>query len=287
MSVIGEAFKALSGNLEITATEEATAIRRHHRIRDHVRSQWDLVEDFLTGSYRRHTKTKPLSDVDIFVVVDPKGGQGHLRQNQPRVVLDELERVLQDKWPDAHRDGMAVVIPFGTDSAVTSIEVVPAFERSSGGWFIPDPDRGRWLATNPKDHAKLSTAKNQECDSKFVPFVKMVKAANRELGDKVTPSFLLEVMAHDIVRAPYGFHSDELVFFFANAADRINGVFDDPAGLGGDVNTMTASQRAEAQQALRDARRIAERAVDLVDAGSERAAVKEWQKLFGTRMPNP
>ncbi|GAA4402349.1 hypothetical protein GCM10023153_31400 [Ornithinibacter aureus] len=287
MSVIAEAFKNLSSNLEITATEQATAIRRHHRIRDHVRTQWDLIEDFLTGSYRRHTKTKPMSDVDVFVVIDPDGPQGQLRYKEPHVVLDELKAVVNDKWPDAVLDGMAVVIPFGTDSVVTSIEVVPAFERSEGGWVIPDPDRSRWLATNPKDHHKLTTSKNQECDGNFVPFVKMVKAANRELGGTVTPSFLLEVMAHDIVRSPYGLHSDELVFFFANAADRVHEVFDDPAGLGGDVNTMTAAQRAEAQQALGDARRIAERAVDLADAGSERAAVKEWQKLFGTRMSNP
>ncbi|MFC7501077.1 nucleotidyltransferase domain-containing protein, partial [Nocardioides sp. GCM10030258] len=197
MSVIGDAFKKLQSNLEITQTEETAAITRHTNIRDYLRTKWDLDDDFLTGSYRRSTKTKPLKDVDIFVEISPTGAQGYLRNEVPITVLNELLKVLQVKWSKAFIDGMAVVIPFGPEDAVTSMEVVPAYARKGGGWFIPDPDRGRWLATNPKTHHQISTAKNKACDEKFVPFVKMVKAANRELGDKVEPSFLLEVMAHD------------------------------------------------------------------------------------------
>jgi predicted nucleotidyltransferase len=286
MSIIGDAFNNLKSNLEITKTEEIAAITRHTNIRDYVRTKWDLDDDFLTGSYRRRTKTKPLKDVDMFVVINPGGDQGYLRDEAPPKVLIELLKVLEDKWPNAYIDGMAIVIPFGSDDAVTSMEVVPAFARNGGGWFIPDPARNRWLATNPKTHHELSTAKNKESDDRFVPFVKMVKAANRELGEKVTPSFLLEVMAHEMVRPPFGKYSDELVWFFANAAARIDDVFSDPAGLGGDVNTMSAAQRQEAKAALLEAQRIAERAVDLADAGQERSAVAEWRKLFRNRMPN-
>lgn len=287
MSIISDAFGNLKSNLEITKAEEDTASKRHQNIRDHIRLHWSLADDFLTGSYRRQTKTKPLKDVDIFVVIDAAGPQGHLRDELPRVVLDELLKVIQLKWPKAYIDGMAVVIDFGASDAITSMEVVPAFSRDGGGWFIPDPDRRRWLATNPKVHHELSTAKNGQCDGNFVPFVKMVKAANRELGERIEPSFLAEVMAQHIVRAPFGTFADELVLFFTNAADRIDEAFDDPAGLGGNVNTMTATQRIQANAALLRARATAERAVDLADNGKERAAVTEWRKLFGNRMPNP
>src|SRR5262249_47289865 len=79
MSYVEDAFANLKGQLEITNTESELAQRRHKEIRDHVASEWELEDDFLTGSYRRHTKTKKLKDVDIFVVVKRDGAQGHLR----------------------------------------------------------------------------------------------------------------------------------------------------------------------------------------------------------------
>jgi hypothetical protein len=42
------------------------------------------------------------------------------------------------------------------------------------------------------------------CDGKYVPFVTMVKGANRELGDPVDPSFRLEVMGLALVAEPFG-----------------------------------------------------------------------------------
>jgi hypothetical protein len=288
MGYIDDAFRNLKSNLEITQTEQDTAIRRHTGIRDYVTSRWDLIDDFLTGSYRRDTKTKKLKDIDIFMVIDPDGAQASYRTRSPAEVLDALETLLADRWPDARRDGMAVVIHYGAEDEVMSVDVVPAFDRKDGGYFIPDPAAGTWIATNPKRHHELSIAKNAECDGKFVPFVKMVKGINRELGEPVSPSFLLEVMAHILVKAPFGRYQDEIVLFLATAAGRLDERWDDPAGLGGDVNTvMSPAEKRTAADALRRAQAIAERAVDLEDDGEERAAYDEWKKLFGDRMTRP
>jgi hypothetical protein len=159
---------------------------------------------------------------------------------------------------------------------------------AGGGYHIPDPAAGNWIATNPKRHHELSTAKNGDCDGKYVPLVKMVKAVNRELGEPVAPSFLLEVMALSLVAAPFGRYQDEMVLFLATAADQLTDEWPDPAGLGSNVNTvMTPTQARLASHALRGAQRVAERAVQLEDDSSERAAIEEWRKLFGSRMPRP
>ena len=288
MTYVDDAFVKLKSNLEITQTEQDAAVSRHTTIRDYVTGRWDLIDDFLTGSYRRDTKTKKLKDIDIFIVIDPEGAQAGYRTRPPTDLLDALETLLADRWPGAYRDGMAVVITYGNDDEVMSINVVPAFDRKGGGYFIPDPAAGTWIATNPKRHHELSIAKNAECNGKFVPFVKMIKGINRELGEPVSPSFLLEVMAHALVKAPFGRYQDEIVLFLATAAERIDEQWDDPAGLGGDVNTvMSPSQKLAAAAALRDAQAIAERAVDLEDDGQERAAYDEWKKLFGNRMTRP
>jgi hypothetical protein len=116
----------------------------------------------------------------------------------------------------------------------------------------------------------------------------MVKGINRELGEPVSPSFLLEVMAQSLVKPPIGRYQDEIVLFLATAAERIGDEWPDPAGLGSDVNAvMNATRKLAAANALNQARAIAEGAVDLEDEGQERGAYDEWKKLFGNRMTKP
>ncbi len=287
MGYVDDAFLNLKGKLEITATESALAVRRHHEIRDHVRESWDLQADFLTGSYRRETKTKPLKDVDIFVVIRSGGAQGSLRQEGPSAILNKLAAILRLKYENVVVDSMACTVIFGSGDDIVSFDVVPAFERATDEFEIPDTRTGTWIVTNPKKHHEMSTEKNKVCDGKFVPLVKMLKAINRELGDPVTPSFLTEVMAQELVKEPFGRYQDEVRWFLASASEGVADAWPDPAGLGPDVNTMTSSERSQAAKALEDSLEIAEHAIRLEDDGQERAAVEEWRRLFGWRMPRP
>jgi hypothetical protein len=286
MTYVDDAFANLKGQLEITRTEKALAKRRHTEIRDVVAAAWQLEDHFLTGSYRRETKTKRLKDVDIFVVIDAKGPQAGLRQSGPAALLAALKVILDEKYDSVVIDRMACTVSFGSEEEIVSFDVVPAFKRAGGGWEIPDTDRG-WIATNPKRHHEMTTKKNDACGGMYVPFVKMVKGANRELGDMVEPSFLIEVIALDRVSEPFGTFQDELNWFFATAAEEVLNDWPDPVGLGPNVNSMTAVERRSAGDGLRGVQAIAESAVWLEDQGKERAAVEEWRKLFGWRMPRP
>ena len=113
----------------------------------------------------------------------------------------------------------------------------------------------------------------------------MLKAINRVFGDPVTPSFLIEVMAQDLVKEPFGRYQDEVRWFLASASEGVADSWPDPAGLGPDVNTMTSSERSQAAKTLEDALELAEQAIRLEDDGQERAAVEEWRRLFSWRMP--
>ncbi len=287
MGYVDDAFRKLKHTLEITATEETLASRRHAEIRDHVCAHLAVKRHFLTGSYKRETKTKKLKDVDIFFVIDPKGADGALRQWTPDDILQHIARVLELKYTKVAVGRRSCTVDFGDDEIV-SFDIVPAFERSGGGFDIPDRICGEWIGTDPTVHARKATDKNAACGGKWIPFVKMIKGMNRHLDKIVRPSFLLEVMALDLVKEPFGRYQDEIVWFLASAADRSTDVWSDPSGLGPDVNSsMTTAEKHEAARRLREAQAIAERAVRLEDEGSERAAVEEWRKLFGWRMPRP
>ncbi len=285
MSYVDDAFDKLKSNLEITKTESELAQRRHQLIRDHIRGSWKLVDDFLTGSYDRHTKTKKLKDVDIFVVVDPDGPQGALADGTGTAAVLALRNVLAERWSDLDVDDNVVTINYG-DEDVASYEVAPVFPRNGGGYSMPNG--AGWMDTDPRAQAELVTAKNKECDTKFVPFVKMVKGINREAGDPIDPAFLLEVMGLELVIEPFGRYRDEIRFFLASVADRIADDWPDPVGLGPDVNAgMEIGKRRELSEVVRGWLAVAEEALQLEYESKERAAVETWRELFGWRMPRP
>ena len=63
-----DAFRKFRSKLELTQKEQDDASRRQKEIRAVMNAAFKISDDFLTGSYRRWTKTKPLKDVDIFCV---------------------------------------------------------------------------------------------------------------------------------------------------------------------------------------------------------------------------
>ena len=240
MSYIDDAFDKLKSNLEITQTESNLAQTCHQLVREHIEGSWDLVDHFLTGSYKRYTKTKKLKDVDIFVVLDPAGRQGALAEGTGREAVLALRDVMATRWSDLDTDDNVVTINYG-DEDVASYEVAPVFRRAGGGYTMPNG--AGWMDTDPQEQAALVTKKNKQCDEQFVPFVKMVKGINREAGDPIDPAFLLEVMGLELVLEPFGRYRDEIRFFLASVADRIVDDWEDPVGLGPDVNAGVGMER--------------------------------------------
>ena len=285
MGYIDDAFDKLKSNLEISDAESELVQNRHQLIRDHIEASWTLSEHFLTGSYSRHTKTKKLKDVDIFVVIDPDGPQRHLAKGSGTDAVAALRTVLATRWNDLEVDDHVVTINYAGED-VASYEVAPTFPRKKGGYHIANGSG--WMDTDPTTHADLVTNKNKACDEKFVPFVKMVKGINREANEPVEPSFLLEVMGLALVLPPFGRYRDEIRFFLASVADRVSENWPDPAGLGRDINvSISAQRRREAAATVRGWQKVAEEALLLENDGKERAAVEKWRELFGWRMPRP
>lgn len=288
MGKVDDAFENLRKASEITQTDQNCAQSRHKRIRKALDDRWDIDRTFLTGSYDRHTKIKPLEDVDIFAVIDPEGAQAGYRMRPPADVVSDMAAVLDGLFTSVRVDGSAVVISVTDDDGQASFELVPAYDHPQGGYEIPDPDNGRWIRTDPQTHANLTSAMNTACDGKWVPFVKMMKVWNAVVDRPVPQSFLVEVMALDLVKPPFGRYPDEIATFLGNIADHADGPWLDPAGLGPALDELfTQVQRQAIRDAAYAAMDAAEEAIYLQDQGEENAAVDKWRELFGNRMPRP
>lgn len=288
-----EAFLKFRGRLETTDRENTSASHRQQRIRHQLDdSALDIDRDFLTGAYRRHTKTKPLRDVDIMIVLSDTR---YLDQH-PHDILETIRQILAPIYGE-HRvccDRLAVRVDFGitvvddVSDEVVSFDVVPAFAHADH-YLIPDDVLGQWIHTNPEIHRELATKANQNFAEQWKPLVKMIKKWNEVHGRPIEPSFLIEVMALDLIAGEWtGDHRRELRQFFASAAASIDHVWPDPAHLGPDISGVLDADPQKmnrARKALRDAEAACTVAINLERAGRTGDALAAWRELFGPLFP--
>jgi hypothetical protein len=289
-----EAFEKFRRRLELSPTESKDAAKRQTEVRECIRGGFDLATDFLSGSYRRHTKTKPLKDVDIFFVLGPKE---RWRRDKPALdTLLAVESCLRKKYTDQDqvelcRRAVTVIFeksyyPEGHEGRVMSIDAVPAIQASADVYEIPDKVTGSWIKTNPKKHAEQATAKNEEMGGTWVPLVKMIKGWNRANGKPIKPSFLVEVIAEELVEAPFSSYPNEVRNFFAAMEANIGRSWPDPAGLGPLVSDqMTAELVSTAKKALQDAQRKAALAARAEQTGRQGEALNIWREILGDYFP--
>jgi predicted nucleotidyltransferase len=298
MISLDEAFRKFKSRLELNEREQKNASQRHTEVREYLEKKFAVERSFLTGSYARHTKTKPLKDIDIFFVL--KDSERHYRSKVPSVVLDEFHDALVKKYgKDAVRkQGRSINIDFGvvvdaednTDYRVVSVDTVPAFA-DGDNYEIPDADSGQWIKTNPDIHAEKAVTAHKNFSNEWKGLVRMVKYWNnnpRHGTDKpVKPSFLIEVMALECLYGGWqGRFEYELQGLFSTLADRIVDQWPDPAGLGPPISDgMDAARKTRARDLLRQASRDASVAINLARQGQNGEALKAWRALFGPKFP--
>jgi hypothetical protein len=296
MRTLDEAFAKFKSRLELKEKEQTNASDRHREVRDHLKSKFDIRNDFLTGSYARWTKTKPLKDVDIFCPLGDK--DKHYRDAAPSVVLADFESALIEKYGSSmvSRQRRSCTVDFGvtadaeekTDYKIMSVDVVPAF-KSGENYEIPDADTAEWIMTNPKVHADKAIAAQRAYNDQWKAIVRMLKYWNNHNGKPIKPSFLIEVMCLDCLSGGFGGRWDyEFQSIFATLAEQIHHEWKDPAGLGPAVSdSMDSSKKDGARLALESAQRSAAQAIHLARQGKNYEAQKAWRALFGPIFPHP
>lgn len=297
MISVQDAFKKFKSRLELNSQEQSNASKRQKEVRGHLDKAFQIDRSFLTGSYARWTKSKPLKDVDIFFVLGED--EAHYRDKHPDEVLSAFHKTLVDHYgTDAvTKQSRSVGVDFGvvvdsddnTDYRVVSVDVVPAFTKGDD-YEIPNNDTGEWMGTNPEIHADQAVQAHQAYGNEWKGLVRVVKYWNQNArhGEKpIKPSFLIEVMAMECLFGGWGgSHDREIQAFFATLRDRIHETWPDPAGLGPPISDrMDAAAIARAQKILDTANRDIATALHLARSGRQGDALKAWRTFFGPKFP--
>lgn len=297
MLTVDDAFRKFKSRLELNDREQKNASARQTEVRDYLVTKFGIERSFLTGSYARYTKTKPLKDIDIFFVL--KESEKPYLSKAPSVIIGDFYDALVEKYGKSavRKQSRSVNVDFGvvidaednTDYRVVSVDVVPAFA-SVDDYEIPDTDTGKWIKTNPEIHARKATAAHQAFSNEWKGLVRMVKYWNNHArhGEKpVKPSFLIEVMALQCLYGNWQGRFDyEIQGFFSTLADRVLDTWPDPAGLGPAISDgMDAARKQRARELLMAASRDATVAIDHARRGRNGEALKAWRALFGPKFP--
>jgi len=297
MITLPEAFKKFKSRLELNDKEQANASKRQKEVREYLDTKFQIDRSFLTGSYARWTKAKPLKDVDIFFVLGKD--EEHYLDKHPDKILTAFDDALVEKYGRSAvtKQSRSVGIDFGvvvdvndnTDYRIVSVDAVPAFV-DGDNYTIPNNATSKWMGTNPEIHADKATQAHQAYSNEWKGLVRMVKYWNQNSrhGEKpIKPSFLTEVMAMECLYGGWGGSFErELQAFFATLRDRIHEDWPDPAGLGSPVSDrMDAAAVSRAQSILDSANRDIANAINLARSGRNGDALKSWRAFFGPKFP--
>lgn len=280
---ITSSFQKLKENLEITDLQRSTASTRQQNVRDVIAKEMIVLDSFLTGSYARSTMIAPLveADIDIFIVLDP----GYYSVNGQANLLDRVRNALLKTYtqtPKISRNGQAVTITF-TDFVV---DVVPAFNRSGGGYLIPNSVDQIWIETNPKTHVSLMSTANSNHDYDLVPVAKMIKGWNKNIGNAFV-SFYLELRAIEVFNnVTISDFPSGVRYFFEKGREFIKYKVNDPVEYGGHINPLRNCKTVdEAVNRFETAYDRAVKAESYANTGYIESAVDEWRKIFGNYFP--
>lgn len=283
-------FRQFHANLQLTPDQiedgrtkyrgVVAALNRHYW---GTSSETDHLE--LVGSWAKGTPVRPPRDVD-FIFQLPLEVYHRFEQrtgNKQSQLLQEVKAVLVNTYPQTSMrgDGQVVVVPFNS----YGIEVAPGFPATGGGCLICDSnDGGRYKWVHPA--AELDSF--NETDARFAGNVRklsqMLKQWQRFCNVPIK-SFQIEAIVKEALGTVTWGNCDEFWFdwlvrdVLAHLISRANGHFYMPAT--GELIHLGDDWLSRARSAHQRAVKACAYEYD----NHEQLAGEEWQKIFGTMIP--
>lgn len=266
---------------------KSIASDQQQRLRERLRSRLEVIDSYLTGSYRRNTQIFPLNDIDLLLVLDRDAYIDVLLDPVfgPSRLLDAVEAALREAYPTSEIERHECCIRIQFAGTRIGFDVIPAFQRRKDEFLIPNTDLFQWVLTNPKEHQRLVSEANQRHGGMLVPLIKLLKACNEAMG-KPLHGFHVEMMVYYALQTtPVNYREG-----VANLLDSLaRGVWSpvlDPWPQGRQVDEyLSDEKRAKAAAGLGVAAAHARDAVAAEARGDDAEAHQLWEEVFGHWYP--
>lgn len=268
------------------------------------------------GSFARHTKLRPLDDIDLMVCIsgsddrkysyagsgtyyiranqnDKKNGLNTINSdylNSTKVInrfISKLSDLNDYSKAEMHKNQEAATLKLKSYS--WNFDIVPCFYCDGDFYLIPD-GKGNWKKTDPRIDNKRASDINQVHDGHVLELVRLVKYWNRRRITTTVGSYLLECMIlnryENKAKADNWWIDAEFRDTMNYLSSAIKGVVNDPKGIQGDLNTFSFEDRAEISSAMQTAYEKSRDAFNLeVNYKDQKASINKWREVFGTSFP--
>ncbi len=284
-TTVSSGFTALLSRLDLTSDQSTTAAARSKGLKDFINNTFTMAEQaFTIGSYRRGTLIRPERDIDLFAPLDYQTYKGRY-DNASRAFLYFIRDKLNDGYSKTKTSSREVAVLL--DFSVIRADVVPAFNRKGGGYFIPNGKNG-WQATNPPFHTRLINNRDNELENRLKPLIRLMKFWNISNGGHLR-SFHVELMVWSMWREA----SSLPTMMSAAVAQSIDtmrswlrSTFSDPWEGGGWIDSyLSSDDRAMVLRMLDNDAKASADAEDYRKAGKVEKAFERWSVVFRQEFP--
>ncbi len=266
------------------------------------------------GSFQRHTKIRPLDDIDIMICISgsddrkySNAGNGtyYMGANQTdkqnglntrdtnylnssKVInrfISKLSNINDYSKAEMHKNHEAATLKL--KSYDWNFDIVPCFYCTGDFYLIPDGN-GNWKKTDPRIDNDRITNINQKYDGNLLTLIRLIKYWNARRITHTIGSYMLECMVlnrYENMATPVNWWIDvqfrDTLNYLSNAI--YNEVYD-PKGIQGNLNEFTYSEKKNISDALAKAY-IKSREAVAAESDSQRIAIKKWREVFGLYFP--
>ncbi|MBU1730081.1 hypothetical protein KJ557_00785 [Patescibacteria group bacterium] len=287
-----EFFKNLLSGLELKDSERHNISNKHTTLRENLRGELEIENDFLTGSYNRNTIIRPKDseekfDVDFFLAFNKDDyGESKLPELL-KIVKNTLDKIKDDDEDisEIQEQKRSIGVVYNDNF---QIDVVPAIQiEKDKKYKIFDKATQQSIESNPKLHGNNLTSANEITESgtvrRLVPIVKLLKSWKRDKCEYVK-SFHLEMLVVKILGdEEISSYSEGLTKFFINAGQYLQTAgLEDPANKENIIDEYLDDdgKRDELLNLIADEKEIAEKAVEFGNEDNNNNSIKEWRKIF-------
>ena len=274
------------------------------------------------GSFARGTKTRPLNDIDVLVVLNGRGttskqqsstdryeywlyisdntaplakfpdGNGYIDSTK---ILNKIKSSLGTiaNYEQAEINRRKQAVRFKLKSYSWVFDIVPAVGISNVNgpgtnyYLIPDGS-GDWIRTDPRvDRNNMNHAVTRH-GSLFRPLVRLLKYWNQRAGKPTLTSYYFETLVLNVFE--YAPAIDTLPkaihYFFNNCYGYLMSSCPDPKGLGPALDrNIDADTKNKVSNAMLDGSVRSKLALEKASEGNVKEAIEWWVRVFGSGFP--